>query len=204
MHSNIRYYHSNSHTAIHTLEVAVYLLTLFFYPARNQEVHAIALLFYFSDSADFTEGTYTVSFAEGTEIPFNSCVSIPTTEDTVLEGDHDFSVAVVSVTPNDAVTFDPAETHVVTIIDNDGMYGVVYNTNTSFHCYYNIMYIGVAILTLQATPSPLDEGTSHMCCVAISGLPADGLGCDIDVELDVFDITAGIYHDPNMHYTGMR
>ena len=63
------------------------------------------------------------------------------------------------------------------------------------------MYIGVATLTLQATPSPLDEGTSTMCCVAISGLPADGLGCDIDVQLNVSDNTAGTYHDPNMDCT---
>ena len=31
-----------------------------------------------------------------------------------------------------------------------------------------------------------------MCCVAISGLPAGGLGCDIDVQLDVSDMSAGI------------
>ena len=74
------------------------------------------------DSADFTEGTYTVSFTEGTAFPLSSsCVSIPTTEDSVLEGDHDFSVSVLSATPNDAVTFDPSETHVVMINDNDGM-----------------------------------------------------------------------------------
>ena len=87
-----------------------------------------------SDSTDFTEGTYTVSFTEGTAFPLSDCVSIPTIEDSVLEGDHDFSVSVDSVTPNDAVTFDSTETHLVTIIDNDGMYGMVCNTNTSFHC----------------------------------------------------------------------
>ena len=50
----------------------------------------------------------------------------------------------------------------------------------------------MAIFTLQAPPPLLDEGTSTLCCVAISGLPADGLGCDIDVQLDVVDITTGI------------
>ena len=49
----------------------------------------------------------------------------------------------------------------------------------------------MATFTLQAAPLPLDEGTSTMCCVAITGLPADGLGCDIDVQLDVADVTTG-------------
>ena len=50
----------------------------------------------------------------------------------------------------------------------------------------------MATFTLQAATSVLDEGTSPMCCVAISGLPDGGLGCDIDVQLDVSDITTGI------------
>ena len=50
----------------------------------------------------------------------------------------------------------------------------------------------MATFTLQAATSALDEGTSPMCCVAISGLPDGGLGCDIDVQLDVSDISAGI------------
>ena len=48
----------------------------------------------------------------------------------------------------------------------------------------------MATFTLQEVVTPLDEGTSVMCCVAITGLPQDGLGCDIGVQLQVNDMTA--------------
>ena len=51
----------------------------------------------------------------------------------------------------------------------------------------------MATFTLQVAMSILNEGTSHMCCVAISGLPADGLGCDVDIQLNIADVTTGIY-----------
>ena len=132
----------------------------------------------------------------GATFPLMGCITgIPTVDDDALEGDHEFSVSIDSVTPNDAVTFDPADTHVVTIIDNDGMLELLY-TVRFLTVRYTIMemdflHAGMATFTLQAPPTPLDEGTATMCCVAISGLPADGLGCDIDVQLDVVDITTG-------------
>ena len=49
----------------------------------------------------------------------------------------------------------------------------------------------MATFTLQVAMSVLDEGTSHMCCVAINGLPAGGLGCDVNVQLDIADVTTG-------------
>ena len=71
---------------------------------------------------DFAANTYTVSFAAGDTFPLMGCISgIPTVDDDALEGDHEFSVSIDSVTPNDAVSFDSTATHVVTIIDNDGM-----------------------------------------------------------------------------------
>ena len=71
---------------------------------------------------------------------------------------------------------------------------VVYNTIISFHSNQSSCYVGVATFTLQVAMSVLDEGTFHMCCVAISGLPADGLGCDIDIQLDITDVTTGTNH----------
>ena len=64
----------------------------------------------------------------GATFPLSGCITgIPTVDDNALEGDHEFSVSIDSVTPNDAVTFNPADTHVVTIIDNDGMLELLYS-----------------------------------------------------------------------------
>ena len=64
----------------------------------------------------------------GATFPLTGCITgIPTVDDGVLEGDHEFSVLIDSVTPNDAVTFEPADTHVVTIMDNDGMLEFLYS-----------------------------------------------------------------------------
>ena len=63
-----------------------------------------------------------MSFTAGTTFPLNGCITeIPTVDDNALEGDHEFTVYIGNVTPNDGVAFDPADTHVVTIIDDDGM-----------------------------------------------------------------------------------
>ena len=73
-----------------------------------------------SDENDFTHQTYTEVFTVGTVFPDIQCIDISTTEDDFLEGDHEFTVSIVSTTLNNAVTISSPSTHVVTIDDNDG------------------------------------------------------------------------------------
>ena len=74
-----------------------------------------------SDGSDFDDDMYTVTFVVG-PLPMTQCASISTTEDEVLEGDHDFTVSLVSITPDDVAEIVTQSTHTVTINDDDGMY----------------------------------------------------------------------------------
>ena len=65
---------------------------------------------------------YTEVFTVGTTFPDTQCIDISTDDDDFLEGDHDFTVSIVSTTLNDAVTISAPSTHVVTIDDDDGTY----------------------------------------------------------------------------------
>ena len=65
---------------------------------------------------------YTGVFTVGTTFPAIQCINISTTEDYFLEGDHEFTVSIVSTTLNNAVTISAPSTHVVTIDDDDGTY----------------------------------------------------------------------------------
>ena len=57
-----------------------------------------------------------------TPFPLLGCVmAIGTTEDLILEGNHEFSLSVFDASPDDAVMFEPMQMHEVTIMDDDGM-----------------------------------------------------------------------------------
>ena len=78
---------------------------------------------------------YTEMFTVGTSLPATQCIEISTTEDDFLEGDHEFTVSIVSTTLNNAVTISAPSTHVVTIDDDDGTYAF------SCECYHT--YVGI-------------------------------------------------------------
>ena len=82
-----------------------------------------------SDENDFTHQTYTEVFTVGTIFRDTLCIDISTTEDDFLEGDHEFTVSIVSIIPNDAVTISSPSTHVVTIDDDDGAYAAFLAVN---------------------------------------------------------------------------
>ena len=57
-----------------------------------------------------------------TPFPLRGCVmGIGTTEDLILEGNHEFSLSVFDASPDDAVMFDTMQMHEVTIMDDEGM-----------------------------------------------------------------------------------
>ena len=68
---------------------------------------------------DYTAGPYHIMFSAGDNFPLEGCTLIPTNDDNVLEGDHDFSVGVDDISPDGAVTVSGANI-TVTITDNDG------------------------------------------------------------------------------------
>ena len=53
---------------------------------------------------DYTAGQYEITFMAGDTFDLMGCVDIPTIDDMVLEGDHDFIVSVYDITPDGAVT----------------------------------------------------------------------------------------------------
>ena len=99
-------------------------------------VFTLHLLRSISDENDFTLQTYTGVFTVGTVFRDTLCIDISTTEDNFLEGDHEFTVSIVSTTPNDddAVTISAPSTHVVTIDDDDGAY-VAFFSCEYYHTY---------------------------------------------------------------------
>ena len=85
---------------------------------------------------------YTEVFTVGTTFPATQCINISTAEDDFLEGDHNFTVSIVSTTLNNAVTISSPSAHVVTIDDNDGAY--VFSCE-SYHTYVGIISPGAKI-----------------------------------------------------------
>ena len=70
----------------------------------------------FSGPADFTTVSVPLLFNTGSMFTLSNCISIPTVNDFILEGDHDFSVQVTSIDPPGAVTATP-DTFGITIRD---------------------------------------------------------------------------------------
>ena len=70
----------------------------------------------FSGPADFSIVLVSLLFNSGSTFTLSNCISIPTVNDFILEGDHDFSVQVTSIDPPGAVTATP-DTFAVTIRD---------------------------------------------------------------------------------------
>ena len=55
-------------------------------------------------------------------------------------------------------------------------------------------HIGSANITLQPFPQPVSEsGGTIEVCVEISGLTTGGLGCDLEVDMNVDGGVAGTY-----------
>ena len=81
------------------------------------------MLFYLLHTGieDFSNGTYDVTFEVGAPFPLEGCVEIPTLQDDGIEGYEHFTVSVSGTSPNDAVTMSESSTHVITILDDDGM-----------------------------------------------------------------------------------
>ena len=59
-----------------------------------------------------------VTFSAGLLGDAMQCVTIPTTDDEVLEGEHDFMVMLDSATP-DVVTIGTSSSHTATLLDNE-------------------------------------------------------------------------------------
>ena len=70
----------------------------------------------FSGPADFSIVSVPLLFNTGSTFTLSNCISVPTVNDFILEGDHDFSVQVTSIDPPGAVTATP-DTFAVTIRD---------------------------------------------------------------------------------------
>ena len=68
---------------------------------------------------DYTAGPYEILFSTSDAFPLEGCAMIPTNDDNVLEGDHDFSVGVDVISPDGAVTVSGGD-FTVTITDDDG------------------------------------------------------------------------------------
>ena len=68
---------------------------------------------------DYTAGPYEILFSAGDTFPLEGCAMIPTNDDDILEGDHDFSVGVDDISPEGTVTVSGGDFS-VTITDNDG------------------------------------------------------------------------------------
>ena len=66
--------------------------------------------------------TATVNYATGTALPASQCFNISTTDDDVLEGDHEFTVTIVetSAVPEAIVIISvPSSTQTVVIKDDE-------------------------------------------------------------------------------------
>ena len=66
--------------------------------------------------------TATVNYAAGTALPASQCINISTTDDDVLEGDHEFTVTIVetSAVPEAIVIISvPSSTQTVVIKDDE-------------------------------------------------------------------------------------
>ena len=68
---------------------------------------------------DYTAGPYEISFTAGDTFNLTGCAMIPTADDDILEGDHEFSVGVDDISPDGAVTVSGGD-FTVTITDDDG------------------------------------------------------------------------------------
>ena len=51
-------------------------------------------------------------------LPLMGCTMIPTTDDDILEGDHNFSVAIDSISPDGAVSITGLNDHMIIITDD--------------------------------------------------------------------------------------
>ena len=75
-------------------------------------------------SSDYVDpGTATVTFASGDTLPAEECVNIETEDDSLFEGNHDFSAILynTSLDGDSLVTIlSDSSTTLITITDNDG------------------------------------------------------------------------------------
>ena len=61
-----------------------------------------------------------ITFTDGSTLTSTLCADIETAEDTILEGDNDFTVSISSVNPDSGVTIsDGSSSHDVVILDDD-------------------------------------------------------------------------------------
>ena len=61
-----------------------------------------------------------MSFAVGSALPVTSCTPISTDDDSNVEGDHEFTVTIVSFTlPNNVDLLNPSVQQTATLTDND-------------------------------------------------------------------------------------
>ena len=116
------------------------------------------------------------------------CAMISTIDDAILEGDHDFTVAIDSFVPSTAVTVGGANSFDITITDAaDGMKIQTYIFIYGSHSIGHLLVAGPAIINVVGDDTFSEADGTVQCCVVISGLPAGGLGCDITVVLDTTD-----------------
>ena len=76
-------------------------------------------VYWFLGPDDYTAGPYEITFSAGDTFMLMGCAMIPTADDDILEGDHEFSVGVGAISPDGAVTV-TGPNAVVTITDDDG------------------------------------------------------------------------------------
>ena len=147
---------------------------------------------------DYTAGPYEILFYISDTFPLEGCTMIPTADDNVLEGDHDFSVGVDDISPGGAVTVSGGD-FTVTITDDDGQQmfhaPMIINTPTATNQYF--FNAGTGLLAFVDSTITISESDTNpvMLCVELDLRSAGGnsLGCDLTVTLSIFNgANAGI------------
>ena len=132
----------------------------------------------------------------------SECANIDIPQDQALEGDHDFTVQLSTLSPDLVIIGSPEAAEII-IADGDSKCVVSVPMSCVllfFHVSHMTLYVCAyttskdATLTLTPTEFTVDEGPNPdlaELCVVISNLPAGGLQCDLVATLTPLGSTAG-------------
>ena len=88
--------------------------------ATTKILISLCVKIFLSGASDYSGGPYQIRFTEGDPIPHSICAMISTTNDDLLEGDHNFTVAIDTITPTEVVTVIASSFSVTITDDADG------------------------------------------------------------------------------------
>ena len=87
---------------------------------------------------DFTDGAFTVSFPTGLALPATVCTYLNATDDSVVEGEHTFTVLIESINLSTGLSLSAASTQqTAVILDNDGIHVSSCVTHKYYRQYNN-------------------------------------------------------------------